>query len=355
MSIKKTFRTLHRWIGVPGALLFFFICITGSLFVFADEAMDLCNNKLLHVPAVETAKVPVETMMATVAKAYPGHRIGYIVAYKDTTRSVKFLVSTLEKGLTHVFVNPYTGEIIGQGRSIQFFYVTAHLHSMLLWKGVGGWIVKISTILFGLSLITGLWIMWPKSMSRTALKAIFSYQRGLPFKRWWSATHRVWGIYAFGILLVLVVTGLFIGFESWGNCLSRAVGGNPEAKTDFPVDSLQQPLPIDATLQTYFQKPNVEQIHVGLARLKTSSVYRLTAAREVGILTHQGHVQLINRYTGKDIDDAGALTHLETGNWLMRIHTGKYWSWVGQLLTFLGGLAGAYFCVSGVVIWWNKR
>jgi len=329
--------------------------MTGSVFVFADEVMDLCNRQLLHVPAVKSTKVPAETMMATVAKAYPGHRVGYMVAYKDSTRSVKFLVSTLEKGLTHVFVNPYTGEIMGQGRSIQFFYVTAHLHSMLLWKGVGGWIVKIVSILFGLALISGLWLWWPRNFGRTALKTALSYRRGLPLKHWWSATHRVWGFYAFGILLVLTVTGLLIGFESWSDCLSRAVGGNPDAKTDYPVDSLQQPKPIDVTLSAYFQQPDVEQIHVGLARLKTSSVYRLTAAKEVGILTHQGHVQLINRYTGKDINDAGALTHLETGNWLMRIHTGKYWNLIGQMLTFFGGLAGAFFCVSGGVIWWNKH
>jgi uncharacterized iron-regulated membrane protein len=356
MNIKKKFRKLHLWIGLPGAVFFFFICITGSIFVFADEIMDLSNRRLLTVSEVSTSNVSIEKMVKAIKTNYPEHRISYLVAYKDPRRTVKFLI-TNKAWLTNVFINPYTGEIVGQSRTIQFFYMTAHLHSMLLWHGPGSWIIKICTILFGLGLVSGLVLWWPKNLDRNKLRNAFTYKSGMSLKRFVHDTHRIWGFYGAGILLVLTLTGLTLGFESLNNAVSRSVGGDPgqDIKELYPADSLKKPLPLKLTIDKYLKEENVQQVSLSLYSLKTSAIYRLITGSEVGILTHKGSVHLINQYTGEELKNKPATIHMETGNMLIRLHTGKYWGWAGEAITFLAGLLGAYLSITGIMAWWYRR
>ncbi len=352
MTIKRLMNRLHLWIGLPGAVVFFFICITGSVFVFADEIMDFSNRKFASVSETHDEWMPIEQMIDSVQKVYPKHRLIYITAQKDTNTSFKFILVSRE-GLLDVFVNPYNAQIMGQSRVVQFFYIIAHLHSMLLWHGPGGWIIKIATILFLITLVSGLVIWWPKRNKKNAVKNAFTYKKGLPLRRKMFDWHRVWGFYGLGILLLLTVTGLIIAFAPLSNAVSKAVGGNPDLDfvQAYPADSTRTMADFRPVLKRYLNQPDVEKVQVSYFFTDKSSAVRLLTGTNVGIITNNGSTHMINQYSGEEIVDKALVRNLETTNMLLRLHTGKYFGWLGLILTFLAGLLGAFLSVSGVWLW----
>ncbi len=357
MNTKRIFKKLHLWIGLPGAIIFFFICFTGSLYVFSDEIMDMVNKPYSTVEEVGDDWLPIEQMVDTVHATFPDKSIVYITASKDKSSSMHFLAMKRGGGLVDVFVDPYTGKILGHSSTAQFFFIVAHLHGMLLWHGPGGWIIKISTLLFIVTLISGLIIWWPKRKTKRALKDAFTYNRNTPYKRRIFDWHRVWGFYALGMLLFLSITGAILGFESLSNMVSRAAGGNPNVNymKEYPADTTKSPAAMAPVIKRYLQNPNIEKVRITLFFSDVTSGYRLLTGTKIGIITNNGETHFVNQYTGDDIINAGLKRHFEVTNLLMRLHTGHYLGWFGLIITFLAGLMGAFLSVTGVMLWLQKR
>ncbi len=352
LRVNILFKKLHLWIGLPGAIIFFFICFTGSLFVFADEIMALVNKPYTTVDKVEEEWIPVEQMMDSVQTAFPGNTIVYITTDKAENSSFNFMLMGKE-GLQDVFVNPYDGKIIGHSRIAMLFFLVAHLHSMLLWHGPGGWIIKIATLLFIFTLITGLIIWWPKRNKKNAVKNAFTYKSNTPYKRRIFDWHRVWGFYGLGILLFLSITGTILAFEPLSSAVSRAAGGNPalDYMKEYPADSTKNRAAMGEVFKRYLQQPGVEKVRISLFFLDKTSGYRLLTGTDIGIITNNGETRFINQYSGEEIVNQPFRKDFEFKYTLMRLHTGKYWGWFGLIITFLGGLLGAFLSVTGVLLW----
>ncbi len=355
MTIKKFLFKLHLWIGLPGAIIFFFICFTGSLFVFSDEIMTAVNKPYSSIEKVGTEWISIEEMEENVQATFPENRITYITASKSKNSCIDFLIMGPE-GLQDIFVNPYNGKIVGQSKIAQFFYIVAHLHSMLLWRGPGGWIIKIATLFFIITLISGLSIWWPKRKSKRAIKHAFTYQTKTAYKRKIFDWHRVWGFYALGILLFLSITGSILAFKPLYNAVSRTAGGKPDVNLmkAYPIEKTKKPIEIGSIIKHYLRQPNTKKVRVSLFLADKSAVYRLLTGTEIGIITNNGATHFIDQYSGKEIKNAGVTKDFEVQNKLMRLHTGKYWGWFGLFITFIGGLLGSFLSITGVLVWVQK-
>ncbi len=356
MSLIRFFKKIHLWIGLPGAVIFFFICFTGSLYVFADEIMALVNKPYARVEEAGEKWLPIEQMIDSVQAAFPDKSIVYVTASKDKNFSMHFLVMQRGGGLADVFVDPYTGKIIGHSKAAQFFFIVAHLHSMLLWHGPGGWIIKIATLLFIFTLLSGLIIWWPKRNKAKSVKNAFTYRRHMPYRRKIFDWHRVWGFYALGILLFLSLTGTILAFEPLTNLVSQAAGGNPHVDyiKEYPADTTKASKAMGPVLERYLQHPDVEKVRISLFFTDVTAGYRLLTGTKIGIITNNGETFFVNQYSGAEIINPGFKKHHEVVNLLMRLHVGHYWGWFGLILTFLAGLMGAFLSVTGVLLWVQK-
>ncbi len=355
MTFKKISGKLHLWIGLPGAIIFFIICITGSIFVFSDEIINLSGKKYATVKEPENEWIPFEQMQDSLNKAYPGNMQTFLLAKKPNNSSFRFLV-VYNHGLLDVFMNPYTGEILGDSRTVQFFFIIGHLHSILLWHGPGGWIVKIATVLFLITLITGLIIWLPKRKNKKSVKNAFSYKRHTTFKRHIFDLHRVWGFYGIGILLLLTITGLIMAFKPLTLAVSKVNGGDPSINyiSEYPADTSRVQTDLRLVLQRYLQQPDIEEVQIGLFFLDKSSVLRINTGTKMRLLTYKGDAHLVDRYTGQEVTNKAVTQNMQVHNALMNLHTGKYLGWLGLLLTFLAGLLGAFLSLTGVILWWQK-
>ena len=360
MNLKSLISKIHLWLGLGVFPIVFFICITGTIIVFADEIMELSAGQARYVKEVKQDKIPIETILANLKKAYPERRIpSYMVAYKDPERSIRFNSYEPKQGLRMLYVDPYTGEILKEDATIHFFYITAHLHNSFLWHGTGEWIVDISVIIFVILLISGMVLWWPKSWDKKHRKASFAINLKSNVRRFNHDLHAVGGFYSFAIALLLSVTGLIIAYTPLSQATIKLFGGNAAAswEENAPLYNTELPdYPINDMLDKAFAKfPNKDELQLYTFFLKDKGYLPVKATKKVNLKSTQTlDFVVYNRHTGEEmpISEEAILTEkIENTFWML--HMGS-WGLLGKIITFLGGLILSCLPITGFLIWRNK-
>jgi uncharacterized iron-regulated membrane protein len=349
MNFKKMNHKLHLWLGLPSAVIVFFICLSGSLFVFCDEIRNFANRDISTVTP-QPRQVTVDAMLKTVKESYPKYIIIQCFTYKEKDKAVLFIIGSRETGKSYVYINPYTGQITGESRLVNLFSMTAHFHKQLLLKKAGAWIVLVASVIFIIELITGLVMWWPKKKSKKYFKNSLTIKRNVPSLRRIIDLHRVFGLYFILVMLLLSVSGVTLF------CLPKE--GIEAQKHGLPVvktDTTRQPLPFALIISPLMQDPNVKMVKTELWNIDQSSRIQCIAGTKTGIVTFTGTPYLVDKYTGEKFTDTQSLKDLKIRNTFRKLHVGDWLGWFGKLITFFTGLAGAFLAVSGIIIWGKKK
>ncbi len=349
MNFKKINYKLHLWLGLPSAVIVFFICLSGSLFVFSDEILNLANHNISTVRP-QNWQISIDAMLKTVKKAYPEHIILECFTYKKKDKATLFIVGSKKTGKSYVYVNPHTGQITGESRLVGLFSMTAHFHKQLLLKKTGAWVVLVASVIFVIELVTGLIMWWPKNKSKKYLKNSLTIKHNVPFLRRMIDLHRVFGLYFVLVMLLLSVSGVAL-FYLPKQGIEAQKHGQPMVKTD----TTRHPLPLASIINPLMQNPGVRMVKTELWDMDQSSRIQCIAGTKIGMVTFTGTPYLINKYTGKKTEDAQILKDLKIRNTFRKLHIGDWLGWFGKSVTFFTGLAGSFLAVSGIIIWGKKK
>lgn len=360
--VSKTIAWIHLWPSLVSAVILIFVCITGTIVVYGDEIMAWTAGDAKYVKEIGKERLPVEVLIRKLKETFPKHgNPGYMVAYKDPRRSVRFNMFSREQGLSMAYMDPYTGELLKNDGSIYFFYITAHLHNSLLLGKPGQWIVDIATIIFLIELITGLVLWWPARWTKSTREASFKVKWKAKFKRMNYDLHNVIGFYALSICLILTVTGLIIAFKPFAKFTIEAFGGNASHDWEDQLpgfDASKQPADVNRTIAELFAVyPDAEEAQVSTYTMDKAGTYGLRLARTVGLKSaDNAHIFFIDRYKGKPIAaPKEAELHEIVENWYWSLHMGTWLGPLGKLATFLGGLISTSLPITGFLIWWGRR
>lgn len=363
-NTKKLIHWLHLWPGLISSIIVFFVCLTGVVIVYADEIIDLSAGKARYVEAVLPKKLPSETLLANAIGAVPGAKqSSYMVAYRDVKRSVRFNVFSKQAGLNMVYVDQYTGKVLKVDKTIFFFFTVAHLHESLMLDKPGQWIVDIATLIFFIEVITGIILWLPKNWNAKVRKSVFTVKWNSPWKRLSFDLHRVLGIYAAGILLVIIVTGLLVAFEPLKDATSKLFGGESAAMWQKSVSKTFDPaaakVSIDSAVEKAFNAyPDKKEVKIALWKYKESPYFLLAATNRAALKSDENaQIMYVARTTGLVNENVPAeIIKGETfENVMWMLHMGNWLGPIGKLLTFLAGLIGCSLPITGFYIWWNKR
>ena len=361
VKIRRLFGKLHLWLGLISAPIVFIICLTGTIIVFGDEIIELSAGQARYVKEVKKDKVPIESILKNLKQAYPDRFTPfYMVVYKDPHRSLRFNTYGKKIGLRMVYVDPYTGQILKDDPTIYFFFIVAHLHHSLLLHEPGEWVVKISTLLFVISLITGIALWLPKNWDIRYSKTSFLIKWPAKFKSLNYDLHNVLGFYSLGIVLTLSLTGLILGFESWKNITTDLFGGDSQLnwkKNTTEWDRSLQPYPMNDIIESTFKNhPEKNQIQI-MTYLKDAGYYYVKASDRVALKSTTGQKFLVfNKRDGKEVRMPEKIYRNETiENMIWMIHMGTWYGMLGKIVTFIGGVIATSLPVTGFVIWINKR
>ncbi|GAF01909.1 PepSY-associated TM helix domain-containing protein [Saccharicrinis fermentans] len=364
MISKELWTKVHLWLGLISAPLVFFVCITGTIFVFSDEIIDLSAGEARYVNEVKESRLSTEKLLDIVREAFPKRmQPSYMVCYKDPHRSIRFNSYSKTEGLHMVYIDQYTGEILKDDATIYFFYVLAHLHHSLLWHDGGPWIIDIVSILFLIALISGIVLWWPQKWDKKHKKASFTIKWSASLKRINLDLHKVYGFYGAGIAFILVITGLLIAFKPFAAFTKNLFGGDAalEMKSlmvQAPKDTISSQASIDVAIQDAFETyPHKNQLQLLTFRMDQWDYLLIKMSNKIGIKSAMDGVYVAyDKYTGEKFDLPRAFRinkKVEDVYW--SLHLGNYMGLFGKIVTFLGGLIASSLPVTGFIIWLNKR
>ena len=211
--MKNLFRQLHIWFSIPLGIVISMTCFTGAILVFEKEITRTLQREYHFVEPTGTA-IPLEELQRIVEETLPeGKTIERIDIDEDPTRSYGFKLGKRET----LYVNQYTGDILGTPERPKFFTVTLRLHRWLMdpptergKQSVGKMVVGISTLAMVVILITGCVLWWPKTLKMWRNRSLIALRKG--WHRLFYDLHVSAGAYAVILLLIMALTGLVWSF-----------------------------------------------------------------------------------------------------------------------------------------------
>ena len=237
--MRNFFRKFHLWVSVPFGIVITITCFTGALLVFENEVTALCKGDVTTVVR-HGEPLPLNVIAGRVAATLPADvDVKGVVVSNSPNEAYKVNLSKPKKAA--VYVNQYTGEVIGKEERLPFFQTVFRLHRWLMDSNPGDgklfWgkmIVGTSTLAFVVILLTGLVIWWPRNRKMLANRLQIALKKGK--NRFWYDLHVAGGFYALLLLLAMALTGLTWSFEWYSNAVYLLFGAG-EAKDAAVVEN----------------------------------------------------------------------------------------------------------------------
>lgn len=400
--MKNIFRKLHLWLSVPFGLVIVVTCFTGAMLVFEKEITALCCRDMAIVEPIDEP-LSIDVLAEKVTATMPsGTEISGVTVTEEKEEA--WIVNISEPRSATLYVNQYTGEVLGEKERLPFFQTVLRLHRWLLDTrpadgGVywGKMVVGTSTIAFVVILLSGLILWWPRNrkMLKNRLQVVLKKGKN----RFWYDLHVAGGFYALLFLLAMALTGLTWSFEWYRNGFYSVFGANdsPVAKTvtveNSPAvkftstkaaDSAKSHAATDAvttatasswnsegvTGATVTSSGRNESLYTAWNRAfdavadKYPSYSQITvSAGEISVrLAGCGNQRASDKYMFDERSGELLSASLYENNssqsklrgWIYSIHVGSWGGTATRVLAFLAALLGAALPLTGYYFWIRK-
>jgi uncharacterized iron-regulated membrane protein len=229
MQLRQSVFWLHLVTGVVTGLIIFVMSVTGVLLAFERQIVAWAERdvRTVQLPASGAPRLDLDALVAGARATVPEGRPSGVMLRADPTTTVMVNFGREQT----VFVNPYTGAVLGEGAKTlrAFFHMMTDWHRWLGREGenrdVGRAITGACNTAFAVMVVTGFYLWWPRRWTRQALKAVMLPNltlRGKP--RDWN-WHNTAGCWSAAVLLCITLTGLVMSYP-WVNDLLYTLTGN---------------------------------------------------------------------------------------------------------------------------------
>ncbi|WP_322042020.1 PepSY domain-containing protein [Paraburkholderia sp. J67] len=222
-AVHPGYRTLWRWHFYAGLFVMPFLivlAITGTIYCFQPQIEPLLYPHRLVVTPMDTPRLPADTLLARAQASLPPDAKA-IRAHIDANpaRSAEFVFALANGSKESVYLNPYSGDVLGtldvDGR---FMQVDRMLHRKLLLGKSGELLMELASCWTLVMIGTGVALWWPRSTSGSKgskLRAAIWPRLSTKGRPLWKSLHSVIGIWLAVGALAFVLSGLpWTG--SWG-------------------------------------------------------------------------------------------------------------------------------------------
>ena len=217
--MKNTgYRTLWRWHFYAGLFVMPFLivlAVTGTIYCFQPQIEPLLYPQRLIVAPQAKPKLSDEALLAYAAEAMPKEaRPSSVRVSDDRARSAEFVFRLATGEHESVYVNPYTGVVLGTlSVEHRFMQIDRMLHRKLLLGKPGELLMELAACWTLVMIGTGIALWWPRESVR--LRDLFWPKFSLNGRALWKSVHAALGIWLAIGAIAFIVTGLpWTG--SWG-------------------------------------------------------------------------------------------------------------------------------------------
>ncbi|WP_322092474.1 PepSY-associated TM helix domain-containing protein [Paraburkholderia bannensis] len=222
-AVHPGYRTLWRWHFYAGLFVMPFLvvlAITGTIYCFQPQIEPLLYPHRLVVTPQDAPRLPADTLLARAQTSLPADaKVIRAHIEANPARSAEFVFALANGSKESVYLNPYSGEMLGtldvDGR---FMQVDRMLHRKLLLGKPGELLMELAACWTLVMIGTGVALWWPRSTPGSkgpSLRAALWPRLGVTGRPFWKSLHSVIGIWLAVGALAFVVSGLpWTG--SWG-------------------------------------------------------------------------------------------------------------------------------------------
>jgi uncharacterized iron-regulated membrane protein len=348
--MRKLMLNLHLYTALIAGLVIVILGTTGAIMVFESELDVIFHRSLFKVQPGAKA-MPVADVIGVAKAAYPQWKFRYLVMPAGPDRSYYAMMVDSANVLHEVFVDGYTGRVVG-ARTLPTALDDIHqLHLRLLMPAiVGRDIVFVSSLVLIWLVVSGLYLWWP--LKRTTVKL------GASLRRIAFDLHSAVGIYTFVFLFVLAVTGALVHFDD-----TLASLANQAARVKDPLRAA--PSAVTAGAKTIGPDQALSIARAALPGTKPNILmppagakgsYRLNMYFPEDLTGNRSWV-LIDQYSGKVLFVESSRA-AEIGNKLIlenrAIHTGQIYGYPTKVLMSFSSLMVVVMAITGYYMWWKK-
>ena len=234
---------LHLWLGLATGIVVVLVCLTGCIWVFQEEITNNFLEPESNVPYQQKPVVLPSRLMAIADREFPGKRVASAEYHQG--RAISVYLSGQKSEAASLKINPYTGDVIRKTdldvARIGFFDWILEGHRFLwLPHQVGRPLVNYSTLIFVVTLLTGLVLWWPRKWTKSTRQQSFTIRWNGSAKRINYDAHNVLGFYALLVVAALAMTGMVYGIEWFGKGVYWTTTGGTSLP-DYTARSLPTP------------------------------------------------------------------------------------------------------------------
>lgn len=205
--MKRLLLLTHLYLGLIAALFLIGISLSGAVIAFEPELNHFFHP---HLTTIEPVAGPVDwdRTRALVESHAPGWKVirFYFPATPSESTYLR-LRSTSTHRIRHVYVNQYTGQILGSTEDGSNWIIKVHdLHVNLLSGKIGNALVTAATTLLGVLALSGIVLWWPVR--------IFKPRPGRSASGVNRDLHTSLGFWSFLAMLLFSVTGLALHYQT---------------------------------------------------------------------------------------------------------------------------------------------
>ena len=369
-NYRQLFWKWHLYAGWFGGPLLMLISLTGAILVFGPELDTAMRPDLWKItpPSATTSRplVSDQAMLDLLRTKYPQESVVLYRQNQFPDQPYQFLMlGKSRSGIHDVWVNQYTGQIVGERlRETSLVRIAEQLHRRLLTGETGATIIEFITG-WGIVLsITGVFLWWPKTLKTLQHGLTLSFQ-GSGYKINWRL-HNTLGAWAAIFILLMSVTGMVYSTYS-GELYRRLMDWTGASQNPFnkPAKSIpvQNGVPVSLDPLLEFVRANVPAgtpLSVRMPRGPDASFVISTLQELRPEWQNRTSIRFwtFDQFTGQQ---------LETASWhdlhpLMKlkmvslgIHYGSIFGLPTRIIALVVCLIVPILTVTGYLIWWWKR
>jgi uncharacterized iron-regulated membrane protein len=348
--------------------------VTGVLLAYERQLMRWADTRDHTVarPSPDAARLPVEDMLARVRESQPAAVAATAVTfYHEATEPATVSVP----GGRSLFVNPYTGEVLGEGstRVRAFFRSVTDWHRWLSVAGekraVARAVTGASNLIFLFIVASGFYLWWPRKWTRNSVRAVTWFRRGQGGRARDFNWHNVIGFWSAVPLFVVVLSGVVISYTWASNLVYRLAGeqppvqqqrGAPPGGAGAQQQGVAPPAPLDGLeallSQAGRQVEGWQSITLQLPS-KPDAPVAFAIDRGDGGQPQLRSQLTLDRKTGEVVrwePYSNNTRGRRLRSWLRFAHTGEVYGLAGQTMAGLASLGGAFLVYTGLSLAWRR-
>ncbi|SET09742.1 sulfite reductase (NADPH) flavoprotein alpha-component [Pseudomonas graminis] len=369
--LKKVLFQVHWFFGITAGLVLALMGITGALYSFEDEILDVLNPDVLFVQPQGRQLSLAEMVSKVEAQGKDKVAMFRIDVGGDRIAQVWFTPPPGQRrGEMHNF-NPYTGAFTEDAMGQDFFGFILNLHRFLAAGEYGKQVTAACTLILVFFCLSGLYLRWPRKPLNWRVWLTMDWaKKGRSFN--WDL-HSVFGTWCLIIYLLLAITGLMWSYDWFSNGMTKLIGDPPvageqrrgagprpgPAVKEAPKAITASAPDYDAIWQTIQSAagPDLKTYNLRMPQApgQMATVFYLLktgphprALNQMTLDPADGALKAVSRYSEKSF---GA--QLLVSNYAL--HTGSYFGLIGRIVVTVAALLMPLFFITGWLLYLDRR